>query len=407
MRLSKKSVKTFFKKLHLRELFAIALVLSAVYFFKQQQTELKSIIPAIRQADVFWVSIGLAVTGLYILLQSLMYVFSFGAIRSRLPVLLSIELFLKRNLLSVFLPAGGVTSLAYMPGSLRKTGVHKQEVYNASAIYGFVGFLSIILVGIPIIFLAFTQKNFDAQAISGIAYLSIFLGLLLWLFYLLRKRGKFYHWLVTRVPSLETGLSRFSSMQFTRKGFGLTTLASIGVECCGIFHIYIATLALGLEPSLQAACVGYIVSVILLFTSPFLRGLGAVEVSLVYILNRYGYTTTQALEITLLYRIFEFWLPLVAGLASYAVKGRHIFMRLAPALLIFTLGVINILSAITPPIRHRIFLLREYIDTEVMHASNLLTILLGLLLLITAAYLIKGLKTAWIIAVAVVSFPSS
>jgi phosphatidylglycerol lysyltransferase len=160
-------------------------------------------------------------------------------------------------------------------------------------------------------------------------------------------------------------------------------------------------LAVGVHPSAEAASIGYIVSVILLASSPFLRGLGAVELSLTYILTLYGYSTAQALEITILYRIFEFWLPLAAGILSFAAKGRKIFFRLAPAVLIFFLGIINILSTLTPPIRQRVSLLKEYIPMDVIHASNLMVLLMGLLLLVTATFLIKGLRNAWVIAVIV------
>jgi phosphatidylglycerol lysyltransferase len=144
-----------------------------------------------------------------------------------------------------------------------------------------------------------------------------------------------------------------------------------------------------------------VVSVILLATSPFLRGLGAIELSLTYILTLYGYTPAEALEITILYRIFEFWLPLAFGLLAFAAKGKQIFLRLAPVVLIFILGVINILSAITPPIASRIRLLKEYLPTHIIHASNLLVLMMGLLLLVTATFLVRGLRNAWIIALVV------
>jgi phosphatidylglycerol lysyltransferase len=160
-------------------------------------------------------------------------------------------------------------------------------------------------------------------------------------------------------------------------------------------------LALGVDPSFEAACVGYVVSVILLITSPLLRGLGVIELSLTYILTRYGYSPAQALTITILYRIFEFWLPLAAGIVAFAAKGKQFFFRLAPVILIFLLGVVNILSALTPPVASRMRLLQQYLPVELIHASNLLVMLMGLLLLVTATFLVRGLKNAWIIALVI------
>jgi len=114
------------KKLHLKEVLAIVFILVGIYFFRQQRNELKSIIPAIEKSNWHWITAGFILTMVYVLLQETMYVFSFATVKSKLPWLLATELFLKRNFLSVFLPAGGMTSLAYMPGSLRRSDIHKK-----------------------------------------------------------------------------------------------------------------------------------------------------------------------------------------------------------------------------------------------------------------------------------------
>ena len=50
------------------------------------------------------------------------------------------------------------------------------------------------------------------------------------------------------------------------------------------------------------ATMGYIISVIFLIISPFLRGLGAIEVSMAIILVRFGMTGIEAISATFLYR---------------------------------------------------------------------------------------------------------
>src|SRR6476646_12030290 len=109
----------------------------------------------VRGANTLWVWLGVSVTLLYILLQSGMYVTSFRAIASRLSWSNAIELFLKRNLLSVFLPAGGISSLAYSPNSIRKNGLTKMQVHQASGIYAFVGLLTVFIVGVPVLIYSF------------------------------------------------------------------------------------------------------------------------------------------------------------------------------------------------------------------------------------------------------------
>src|SRR5665647_1061616 len=392
---------TIFKKLHFKEVLAVLFILVGIYFFRQERHELRSIIPAIEKSNWYWITAGVLLTVVYIILQTGMYVFSFASVKTKLPWLLALELFLKRNFLSVFLPAGGMTALAYMPANLRRSGIHKKEVHQSSGIYAFTGILSLFLVGLPVIIYTATKSQHINNSVMGIIGLAFLLSLLIFIIYSVRKKGWVHALLVKLFPSIEKNMDEIVAFDWSFYHFSLTTLFSVGIELSGMLHLYIAMLAVGVHPSFEAACIGYVVSVILLATSPFLRGLGAIQLSLTYILTLYGYSPAQALEITILYRIFEFWLPLSAGLLAFAAKGKQIFFRLAPVVLIFLLGVMNILSAITPPIASRIRLLRQYIPTHIIHASNLLVLMMGLLLLVTATLLVRGLRNAWIIALIV------
>jgi phosphatidylglycerol lysyltransferase len=64
--------------------------------------------------------------------------------------------------LSVFLPAGGISSLAYTTPQLRRKN-STNYIHQASAIYGFVGLLTVFLIGIPVIiyssFIGFSTDN--------------------------------------------------------------------------------------------------------------------------------------------------------------------------------------------------------------------------------------------------------
>ena len=102
---------------------------------------------------------GYSVTGLYLVLQSLMYVTSFSSIQCRVSLKDTLQLFLKRNLISVFLPAGGVSSLAFFTGPLEKKGISKTQIHYASTLYGFIGILSVILVAVPAFIYALLKGN--------------------------------------------------------------------------------------------------------------------------------------------------------------------------------------------------------------------------------------------------------
>ena len=385
-------------KTYWREIIAVLFLLVGIFFFRSERRELHSLQHHIATANAAWVWLGVSVTLVYIFLQSGMYVTSFTAISTRLPWSHAIELFLKRNFLSVFLPAGGISSLAYSPTSIRREGLTKMQVHQASGIYAFVGLLTIFVVGVPVLIYSFFQSENTTQIGEGLLGLSLILAAVYLIFRSFQRKGKLYHWVGKKFPKFIPAVDELFSADVSTRYFVFTVLFSLGVECCGILHIFIAAKALGLPASLAASAIAYIISVLLMSVSPFLRGLGAVELSMVYVLTLYGYSPVNALAITILYRLFEFWLPLVAGFFSYLWHGRHIFARVFPAFLVFALGIINILSVITPPIAVRLKLLHEFIPLNSIYATNVMVLLIGMILLVTAAFLIRGQRNAWILA---------
>src|SRR4029078_4310516 len=381
-----------------REILALLFLLVGIFFFRSERRELRSLEEQVGAANALWVWLGVAVTVLYILLQSGMYVASFKAISTRLSWVNAIELFLKRNLLSVFLPAGGISSLAYSPNSIRKNGLTKMQVHQASGIYAFVGLLTVFIVGVPVLIYSFFNARNILHTGQSLILLFLILAVAYLIFQSFRQKGRLYQWVQNKFPKFIPSIDELFSANISTGHFTSTVLFSLGVEFCGILHLFIATKALGLPASLTASAIAYIVSVLLMIVSPVLRGLGAVELSMVYILSLYGYSPVDALAITILYRFFEFWLPLVAGCFSYLWHGRHIFARIFPAFLVFALGVVNILSVITPPIAARLKMLHEFIPLSSIYATNVMVLLIVMILLVTAAFLIQGIRNEWILA---------
>src|SRR5690606_22814200 len=65
---------------------------------------------------------------------------------------------------------------------------------------------------------------------------------------------------------------------------------------------------------------------------------------------------------------------------------------------IFFLGMVNVISVLTPPLADRMKLDRFYLPLEAIHASKFMVLVLGVGLLLTAAYLIKGFRIAFWVA---------
>ncbi|RYF97602.1 MAG: lysylphosphatidylglycerol synthetase family protein, partial [Chitinophagaceae bacterium] len=335
---------------------------------------------------------------MYIMTQAGMYRSSFAALGLRLKWINGCILFLKRNLMSVFLPAGGVSALAYTPSQIRKSGYTQMQIHRASGLFGFAGLATVFIAGVPVIIYTFFTSGEIYNSIVALVILSAVLAGLFIAARSFRSKGRLFQWIDRKFPSVASFINELFATDVSIPKFSGTIAYSLGVELCGMLHMYIAMKAFGLPASFGAAAAAYIIAVLMMIISPFLRGLGAVEISMVFVLERYGYTATQAFSVTILYRVFEFWLPLLAGIVSFAWKGRQLFLRIFPALLTFSLGLINIISVVTPPLLSRIHLLRVYVPLATIQASNMLVVFIGLSLIVTAAFLFRGLRTAWLVA---------
>jgi len=377
-----------------------------IWFLKHERAELVEVKSTLLTSQWQWVVLGIFVTGIYITLQGLLYVSSFKSIQCNVKLSDTIGLFLKRNLISVFLPAGGVSSLAFFTGPLEKKGISRTQIHYASTIYAFVGILSVVLVAIPVFILLLLKGNSSSSEWLALVALILVMGLLLLMYRLLLIKKRFYQFVLSHFPSLELLIEDIRSNKLLKGKFLLTILYSVIIEFTGIFHVYIAMKALHIHPSIYAATLGYIISVIFMMVSPFLRGLGAIEVSMSLILVRFGFSNVEAISITFLYRFFEFWLPLASGVGSFLMRINKLLLRIVPAIMLLILGIINIISAMTPAIHWRVERLQHYLMLDVMHVSNYFVLAAGFFLLITAAFMLKGLRSAWWLALllSIVSF---
>jgi phosphatidylglycerol lysyltransferase len=389
----------FRKKIFWQVILGLLMLALCIFFIRNEHLEVSHIRNTLGNARFGYVILGIAVTVLYLFLQAFMYVESFACVKKKVSIWSTLELFLKRNLLSVFLPAGGVSSLAFFTNEIEKQKIHKSQVYFASYIYGICGMLSVIVVAVPTLIYLLFKNSLTSTEIYGFLALLLLVATIIVIGYSLVKRGKVYQLAQKFFPSLALLVDELESSEFSLNHFILTNLTSVFIELVGIAHLYIAMLALGLQPSLELAIVGYVLMVILLIVSPVLRGIGPIEVSMTYLFVQYGFSPETAAAVTLMFRFFEFWLPLFFGAISFYAKRDNFVLRIIPALLILALGIINIVSAITPALPNRLAILKTILSHNVIHVTNYLVIVFGLVLCTVSIYLLRGVRSAWWIAV--------
>ena len=380
------------------------MIVFCIYFIKNEHLELGKITQTISNANPAYVTLGIFLTIIYILLQAWMYIESFKATNSSIPLSTAIKLFLKRNLVSVFLPAGGFSSLVFFNKELNKHELNNTQIYFSSYLYGLSGLVTVVVVAVPTLLYMVYRSSLSSGEILAFIFLVLLVSAMSWAAYSIVKHKWLYRMLSKYNPNITILLDDIESASFKRKHFIYTLLISMLIEFAGMAHIYIAMLALDMQPTIAVSAVAYVIMVILLIASPFLRGLGAIEVSMTYVFVQFGFPAVLAASVTLLFRFFEFWLPLLAGLLSFFSKKENILYRIIPAIVIFALGLINVISSLTPALPARLRMLEDILPMGLADVSNQFVLLFGIILCVVSYYLIQGSRNAWAIGLTLSGF---
>lgn len=393
------SIKTN-KKLILKIAFAILFVLLGIYFIKHEKAELVQVKAVLLQADKWLVILGLLLVLFFTVVQGWMYLYSFRAVQKNISLFSGILIYLKRNVISVFIPAGMVTNIFFFnKGIEEKHGIDKTYSYYASTIFSICSIASSVLIAIPALFILFLKGGINNDISIGIISILAIIGILVYLIVSLKNKGSAFRFLEKKTPEFAATLNVLYTYPIRRVEVVKVLLLSCVIEIIGIAQLYIAMVALNLTPSIIVALIGYTLVLIILMSSPLLRGIGIIEVSLTYALTFFGFSIVNALSVAFLFRFFEFWSILFLGLIAFVAKRDSLLFRVFPALLLFILGIINIISAITPALPHRLIQLQQMIPIIAIQASNWFILFSGMFMLMVAVYLIRGLRSAWLVAV--------
>ena len=384
----------------------VVLALSSV-FVQREGPQLAQALRQIPQTPLWVAVLATGVTVLYLLCCGLMYIGGFRAAGATIPMGEAVQLWLRRNLLGAFLPAGGLSALAFYNRSLRRPTASRpalsdQQIYTGSLVYLAVSYGSLLIVALPVLALGLGQGLLgnSGWAVGGLAGLLLGAG---WFAQSFRRLGWAYQMSQQYAPGLLAKLEPLRSQSLVKGPLLLSLAASVGVELCGVAHVTLAIKAVGGHPTPLLALTTYVVATLFFALSPFMRGLGAVEVSMTLVLTRVGgLPLPLALAATLYYRLFEFWLPLLLGLFSFIGQRGNILLRVLPTFLTLVLGVVNLLSALTPALAHRLRLLEGLLPTAVIDASNVVVMGAGLLLVVLSIGLLRGYRPAWTLTVALV-----
>jgi phosphatidylglycerol lysyltransferase len=370
----------------------------AVIFFTKSGNEIKEISSALEKAHTFWIITGLLTSVVYVLLQGLLYFFSFRTIRCYPKYFSMVILYLKRFLISVILPAGGVTSLAFSTKETDSQNISRPVLIFGSSIYMFTSCTSIFLFSIPAILItSLTEKDNLINPLIIIPVI-IILAILVIVFSSYKKHGRAYTLIKKNYPTLSERLDEINLEKFSTKFLIYTFLTSALLDFTGIYFAFSAMKAISGKGNLAMAFLSYVVVFFISMISPFMNGLGAIEAALTYLFKHYGFSPAQALLTALIYRLFSFWTPLLYSVFSYILYKDSLFLKILPALVCLLLGMLNILTLLIPPDFIHFNVIKDIISNELFYTSTYVQYVTGAILIINSIYLWQGYRTAWYIA---------
>jgi phosphatidylglycerol lysyltransferase len=140
------------------------------------------------------------------------------------------------------------------------------------------------------------------------------------------------------------------------------------------------------------------------------QGIGVVEGVMALVITSLGVPAERSLVIALAFRSLTFWLPLVVGfvflqrvrLYNVAERARsEIWNVHLVALLTGVMGIINVLSAITPTMQSRLLRLSDISPLGVRHGGRLTATLAGFALILLASNLWRRKRVAWLMTVVI------
>jgi uncharacterized protein (TIRG00374 family) len=264
------------------------------------------------------------------------YILQVLDIRLRLPDVLAITL--SSLAVSHVLSAGGVGGWVVTYNALRKRGAPHGLIFVAIAAQQFFNYVVLWFVfALALLYLILARGESIASYLVGI----VLIGLILWLtsygVYLynhrsrMRRRVAHLARLANRVmrrevvherhidgwlDNLFAGMRRMTSH---RGAYRNTALLACGFWIFDMLCLFVTFWAFDYHIGFGYLAVGYVVAYAIGTLAPTPGGLGAVEGILIAVYVSFGVPSATAVAVVLVYRLINFWLPILPGFVAYIV----------------------------------------------------------------------------------------
>jgi phosphatidylglycerol lysyltransferase len=329
-------------------------------------------------------------------------------------------------------PAGGTAGPVLLVDDASRRGYpgsRSAAAVVAGQFADFAGFAVVMLVGMIYLLIVGRLRTFEVvAALLFLGLLTLFALALILAWRRSAVLDRLLGWaesLVARVGRMfgrvfEPGWAARVSSEFS------TGVATIAENPRGLVRSWLAAVA---GHTLDLACfvaigfafgwrgvgslvAAYAVGIVVWLVSIIPQGVGLVEGVIALVLVSFGTPAASAAAISLVFRGMTFWLPFAIGAVSLrytasfepkrsAAIKRALVVRTS-AVIVAAIGIMNIVSAVTPGIAERLKIVETYLPFQVQY-GHLSATLAGLALMVLARGLWNRKRMAWVLTEALLA----
>ena len=292
----------------------LLLIVSATVFVMRHGAEAIRGLGAIAQSDPRWVIAVLAAQLATIALITMKYRTLFGRLGVRVPPFTMARAYIRRHVIGVVVPFGGPVGLVQFVKDFEQQNIRSGTTLCASLMATLVNEISFFLYLIPTFAWLAIAGRATSLMVVGLITLGTIVLVVLTSLLIMMFRGSVPAWLAARIPArIEESIAEIQAHHFGLRDIAVGIPYALGVNFAGLLMLAASLQAVGQHPSLTTLLVARVGASLAILALPVFQGAGAVEVTVIGALHAGGVPVADAIAATLLFRIGQFWAPLMIG----------------------------------------------------------------------------------------------
>lgn len=314
----------------------VVLLVATVVAVVANAGELRQVWQAVQAADRRYLAAAAGIELAFVVNLALFYRSTFRASRVRAEHGRFFLLTSAAHFVNIISKSGGLGGIALYLQEGRRSGESSARItaaYLAAYVLGYVAYFAVLIAALVLLYVRGSLQTAEVAAsivILAIVVVSVIVmatGLrskaTLERLYLLAarpvnlvarplRRPPF----IDRETAAETVSELYDAVSHVKRNpaaYVVPFAHALLVEVIGVATLYVVARSLYAEVRFDAALVSYAVSILFSMVAVTPGGLGFVEASLGVLLVSFGVDRHTAIAVALIYRLYEFWIPLVLG----------------------------------------------------------------------------------------------